>query len=81
MAASRLQSEGCEFDPRGGLVHHLFAVSASLATSPEFAEDGIRRHQAKDNEDSYIHSLSRSSPSRRGGRLSSGWSSRKGSRA
>jgi hypothetical protein len=43
------QSEGCEFDPRGGLVHDLFAVSASLATSPDSAEDGITRHQAKDN--------------------------------
>jgi hypothetical protein len=34
VVALRQQSEGCEFDPRGGLVHDLFAVSASLATSP-----------------------------------------------
>jgi hypothetical protein len=40
--ALRLQSEGCEFDPRGGLVHDLFTLSASLATSSEFAEDCIR---------------------------------------
>src|SRR5712691_9745156 len=30
VVALRQQSEGCEFDPRGGLVHDLFAVSASF---------------------------------------------------
>ena len=43
MVALRLQSEGCEFDPRGGLVHDLFAASASLATFLESVEDAITR--------------------------------------
>jgi hypothetical protein len=75
LARAQLQSEGCEFDPRGGLVHDLFAVSASVVTSSESAEDGITRHQAKDNVDSYIHQDLRDEEDRKiiDDRSSSGW--------